>query len=534
MQFRQPHPWDPKYALPENVLTEPPRFGTHTTKYLARRTIDAPALPSPWKPGYAYPSYLRAEPLGRGVFRTAYTPRKTVDTLVPSYLSGADLGMGADVVAELEPDPSINIRGGTAWLQAAQSRYDSPLGGGYVPPIQYESGEDWLQAAQRLYDLPSTQLLGLGADAPAPTAQTLRPITEFGQHAAEVILSSVRALPRPERVKTLKKVLDRLEPGLDARVQARMRTLQGRGMEPTAALRRSIAAETSHGLSRELVELSKGKRPARSSLMGCAMGLGQSGRSGGAATSGGTTVATRTGKRGPKTRTATIGPITGFIPSYVKRPDGKSEIRGFSPRVLTGTATPMIVPVGTSKVTGTLPAGVRSAMAKVAQALYVSYGGIKRPGGAQLAWSQVIQGKVAIARVQGPTDDLFFAVYIKKQGDNRWVVEVKKEKKRFFLVHWVLKGVEWIVDAVEEILDKVGDMVCGVVSSDAGKLAAGGAAVYMGAPPQAGVEGARIAEGLCQNGGPPPPPPPAAGLPLVPLLIGGGALAFLLLRRKKR
>ena len=71
-----------------DVLAEPALRGTLTTKYMPRKTIDAPALAPPWRTGYAFPDYLAKEPLGRGVFRTKYTPRKTVSTLIPKYLGG--------------------------------------------------------------------------------------------------------------------------------------------------------------------------------------------------------------------------------------------------------------------------------------------------------------------------------------------------------------------------------------------------------------------------------------------------------------
>ena len=90
MHFRHPHPWEPGYALPKHVVSEPPLRGTHTTKYKPRRSIDAPWIPSPWRTGYAYPGYLKKEPLGRGVYRTKYLPRRTVSMLPPRELDGFD------------------------------------------------------------------------------------------------------------------------------------------------------------------------------------------------------------------------------------------------------------------------------------------------------------------------------------------------------------------------------------------------------------------------------------------------------------
>jgi hypothetical protein len=40
-------------------------------------------LPTPWNPGYALPDYVASEPTGRGTFTTGYIERGTIDTLLP-------------------------------------------------------------------------------------------------------------------------------------------------------------------------------------------------------------------------------------------------------------------------------------------------------------------------------------------------------------------------------------------------------------------------------------------------------------------
>lgn len=92
MQFRKPHPWDGQYALPDNVMAEPPGRGTLTTAYLRRRSFPPVDVVQPWQNRYAVPEYVKAEPIGRGVFRSKGLRRRTVDTLVPEYLGG----LGAD------------------------------------------------------------------------------------------------------------------------------------------------------------------------------------------------------------------------------------------------------------------------------------------------------------------------------------------------------------------------------------------------------------------------------------------------------
>ena len=88
MHLRKGHPWKPTEAIPRHVFKEPPLRGTHTTKYMPRRTFDAPWLTDTWLPREEIPSYIRSEPLGRGVRRTKYLPRRTVGMLLPKELSG--------------------------------------------------------------------------------------------------------------------------------------------------------------------------------------------------------------------------------------------------------------------------------------------------------------------------------------------------------------------------------------------------------------------------------------------------------------
>lgn len=81
--FRFPHPWDPRYALPGAVLSEPPGRGTLVTKGLRRGTIDT-VRTSPGK--WAVPGYVMSES-GQGAITTAPLPRRFVDAKAPDYLA---------------------------------------------------------------------------------------------------------------------------------------------------------------------------------------------------------------------------------------------------------------------------------------------------------------------------------------------------------------------------------------------------------------------------------------------------------------
>ena len=87
-QFRTPHPWDPGFALPANVLAEPPGRGTLVTAQLPRKTISG--RPMDWTGGYAVPQWILDEPSGRGVYWTKSAQRKTIQQSIPGSLGDVD------------------------------------------------------------------------------------------------------------------------------------------------------------------------------------------------------------------------------------------------------------------------------------------------------------------------------------------------------------------------------------------------------------------------------------------------------------
>ena len=85
--FRSPNPYDPHFALPDNVLAEPPGRGTITTAQLPRRTMGF--VPEDWDGGFALPNYIRDEPHGRGTaIHTFQARRKTIPFKIPESLGG--------------------------------------------------------------------------------------------------------------------------------------------------------------------------------------------------------------------------------------------------------------------------------------------------------------------------------------------------------------------------------------------------------------------------------------------------------------
>jgi hypothetical protein len=476
-------------------MAEPPRFGTLTTKYAPRKTIDTPAIARPWQTGYAYPDYVNEEPLGAGVFRTKYLARKTVDALVPEYLSG-------DVVEELQTTPDLNIRGGASWLAAAERRYQTGLGGvGYTTPINADAGQAWIAAAERRYGY------ALGDDAHAGDA-----IGEFGRQAARYILATVHALPPSERKLALRTAFDNLEPGLWNRVTRKANELARAGMPAPAALERAIASQVSYGLLQELIRTGKTGRVRAQTLLGACCGLGADER-----------IATTRGKAGP----AGERDIGSGTPSDPWR---------FSAAMLAGTERDHRL-IKHPKI----QAAWNDALTRVA----------RLPGwaGVDIA-ADIRAGKLPFAKFKNDTDGGKTWGLYRNEAQGWLLMKRVPEKKRGILgrVHGAIRDIGRAVvgavkdvagavaDAAEAIGDGLKNLACKVVGSEAGQLAAAGGALAAGEPPQVGQVGAQIAAGLCAEGAPAGPPlPPAPGKFPTGLVIGAAAavgLVYLLTRKK--
>ena len=95
MQWRKPHPWDGNYAIPDYIMDEPARFGTHTTTQRRRRSYGPLGVRPPgWSPHLALPDYIKKEQVGQGALRTKYRPRRSVSTLIPQYLGNYESELG--------------------------------------------------------------------------------------------------------------------------------------------------------------------------------------------------------------------------------------------------------------------------------------------------------------------------------------------------------------------------------------------------------------------------------------------------------
>lgn len=91
------HPWDPAFALPANVLSEPPgNRGSRITAQLPRKTYDGLV---PYQDSYALPNYL--EPPGTEALYTKPLPRKWVPETISVSMPGLGDSMPPQGAASL-------------------------------------------------------------------------------------------------------------------------------------------------------------------------------------------------------------------------------------------------------------------------------------------------------------------------------------------------------------------------------------------------------------------------------------------------
>lgn len=223
-QYRVNHPYDPGFALPLNVMAEPPGRGTLTTAQLPRKTF-FPGSRN-WTGGYALPDYVMAEPQGRGTITTSQARRKTIPMKIKSPLGAT-------------PD------------EAALER------------MLEEGAPLSLAVPQEVYALD-------GVDDSAIPRPGFRgdPIKAYGERASEYILRTIRSVPVEFRAVALEALLNEVEPGLYDRVTERANEYKDRGMRAKEAVRAAMASSMSEGMAKEVVKLGQGKVPAMRSQMG--------------------------------------------------------------------------------------------------------------------------------------------------------------------------------------------------------------------------------------------------------------------------
>ena len=172
----------------------------------------------PWNPGFALPQHVEDEPPGRGSLVSKQIRRRHYDLPADWNWTG-----GYAVPEYVMNDMVGQDRGGSYGTRRKEIDFQVPS--------------------------------SLGNDIPSSSD----PITQFGQKAADHLLSTLSSVPTDLRTASLNAFLDELEPGLSSKVAA---------MAKKMSLRDAMAKGMSEGLVQELVSLGKGKVPKPKSLMG--------------------------------------------------------------------------------------------------------------------------------------------------------------------------------------------------------------------------------------------------------------------------
>lgn len=214
MSYLKPkNPYNPGYALPKNVLTEPKHRGTVTTNWAPRGTIDSYRAAKPrsaWASGYALPKNVLRETPGQGVLTTNWAPKGTID----SYVAPT---MRTPLPADVED------RGG---LQVLEGLYEAKIPG-----------------------------------KPAVSKDDV--IGRFGRQAAKEIIKAAKGGKTPEeRIAIVKGVLSSISPSLRTEVENKAKKLQAkRRMPALEALEKALAMAFANHLAEQWQALGQGRRP---------------------------------------------------------------------------------------------------------------------------------------------------------------------------------------------------------------------------------------------------------------------------------
>jgi hypothetical protein len=217
--YNLPPPWNPGYAVPQNVVDEGLERHGYVTQWAPRGSFDNPKV---GHAGYAVPGYVREERYGQGAMTTRWAPRGTyAGPKVPHWLD----------------HPSVRVVG------------RKPMPGGATKlKIETMAGVE--------------QAVGGAGNAP---------ITAYGLNAAKALIDTVKMMPPDLRKRQLKAALDKIDPKLWAKAEAGAAAETKLGVPADIALERGLGAAMSYGLSTELVALAKGKRPPERSQLGACL-----------------------------------------------------------------------------------------------------------------------------------------------------------------------------------------------------------------------------------------------------------------------
>lgn len=212
MAYNLPSAWDAGYALPENVEDEGLERRAFVTKQMPRGTYDNPSVGTG---GMAVPQYVRDEGYGQGTFTTKWQPSGSYSgPRVPNWLNQR---------------PKV-------------LREQRIPGGGRVVTVQ-SLGDD---------------------DAPMPL-----PFAQYGQKAAQALLTRVAQLPPGSREAALRTIMNQVDKSLWSRTQTITKRYMAQGVPLAQAFPEALARALSTGIAAELIDTGmRRSAPQAKSLLG--------------------------------------------------------------------------------------------------------------------------------------------------------------------------------------------------------------------------------------------------------------------------
>jgi hypothetical protein len=360
-------------------------------------------------------------------------------------------------------------------------------------------------------------------------------------------------MPESMRQPQLKAALNAIDPKLWSRAEEGANKELKAGVPARVALYRGLASAMSMGIGMELVELGKGKAPARRSQLGMVC-YGRSGL--GEATTmqlmldPAIQVQLMTAAAPPPREGFTWVLATPTMPAHWERggprapltPEEQAREDAFQAAAQksadaaaeaqrareAAVAAPKLLEVGPFLLPLARQIGIHTTLTPeqtkfIADSIKKTYQEATRSaGGFFLAIStlgksaanvrdQISEGLMPIAKFQRPTDagdpysGKMYGLYTKKDSDGKTYIQYKLYVPADSFFETVWKNIQTVRSAihnfVKDAIDAVKGAACQLVSSPVGKIGAGAVGAYYGGPTgaAAGVKGAEMAAEACKD-----------------------------------
>lgn len=205
----------------------------------------------PWNPGYALPQNVLDEPFGQGAIVTAYVPRGTISSLQPNWLKDGNALQAAALVqreAALGGHGSLGGVGGSHGSLGHTSLSKASLAGSTVENETSPSA---------------------GMSSPIVVGSSNDPIANFGRQGAVAVLQYIRSVPVANRSEAMKAFLDQLDPSLWKSVADKATSLQQeKGYNASTALKHALQIMLADRLLNQFAKIGMTGQAPVSGLLG--------------------------------------------------------------------------------------------------------------------------------------------------------------------------------------------------------------------------------------------------------------------------